>query len=62
MTSLFEVNGKNRFEKNKKMTISVYGVRTSPSNDFKTEFLVYCGCQWIWVSAENYTPINNKHS
>lgn len=60
--SLFEVNGRNRFENNKKMTISVYGVRTSESNKHKAEFLIYYNGQWIWMDAENYTPIDNKHS
>jgi hypothetical protein len=55
---LFEVNGRNRFENNKKMTISVYGVRTS---NVETEFLVYYNGNWIWINADNYTPIDNKH-
>lgn len=57
---LFEVNGKNRFENNRKMTISVYGVRTAEVTG--VEFLVYYNGQWIWQDADCYTPINNKHS
>lgn len=60
--SLFEVNGFNKFENNKKMTISVYGVRTAQGNIYGTEFLVYYNNEWIWSKADNYTPINNKHS
>ena len=59
--SLFEVNGVNRFENNKKMTISVYGVRTSEKNKHEAELLVYYAGHWIWMEAENYTPIDNKH-
>lgn len=62
MKSLFEVNGKNRFENGKKMTISVYGVRTAMDCDYKAEFLVYFNGCWSWQSAKNYTPIDNKHS
>lgn len=29
MSCLFKVNGRNRFENNKKMTVSVYGVRAA---------------------------------
>lgn len=61
MKSLFEVNGKNKFEKNKKMIVSVYGVRTLESNKYKAEFLVYYNNSWIWMDADNYTPIDNKH-
>jgi len=60
MKSLFEVNGKNRFEKGKKMTISVYGVRFSELLG-RTEFLVYYNNEWIWTDTKNYTPIDNKH-
>lgn len=59
---LFEVNGKNKFENNKKMTISVYGVRTPEDGPYAAEFLVYYNGCWIWQNAECYTPINNKHS
>ena len=59
--SLFEVNGTNRFKNNKKMTVSVYGVRTDENNKYKAEFLVYYGDTWIWTSADSYTPIDNKH-
>ena len=59
--SLFEVNGKNRFDNNKKMTVSVYGVRTSKDSQYKAEFLVYCGGDWIWMNTDYYTPIDNKH-
>jgi hypothetical protein len=59
--SLFEVNGKNRFENNRKMTISVYGVRTSIESNYNAEFLVYYNGKWIWSNADNYTPIDNKH-
>lgn len=62
MKSLFEVNGKNKFENNKKMVVSVYGVRTSRESEHKAEFLVYYANEWIWMNASNYTPINNKHS
>lgn len=62
MKSLFEVNGKNRFEKGKKMTISVYGIRTSEDSRYKAEFLVYYNNEWAWMSSDNYTPIDNKHS
>jgi hypothetical protein len=61
MKSLFEVNGINRFESNKKMIVSVYGVRTSETNKFKAEFLVYYNGHWIGMDADNYTPIANKH-
>lgn len=61
MKSLFEVNGVNRFERNKKMTISVYGVRSAECNHFDAEFLVYSNGEWIWMNARNYTPIANKH-
>ena len=61
MKSLFEVNGKNRFKDNKKMIVSVYGVRTSKNSNYKAEFLVYDNNEWIWTAADNYTPINNKH-
>lgn len=61
MKSLFEVNGSNRFENNKKMIVSVYGVRTSPDNKHEAEFLVYYAGDWIWMNAKNYTPIANKH-
>jgi hypothetical protein len=47
MKSMFEVNGINRFENNKKMTISVYGVRTSERDKNKAEFLVYYANEWI---------------
>ena len=63
--SLFEVNGKNRFENNKKMTVSVYGVRSSTRRAIEAgeaEFLVYYNAKWIWMNADNYTPIDNKHS
>jgi hypothetical protein len=60
--NLFEVNGKNRFENGKKMTISVYGVRTSENSKYGAEFLVYYQGRWAWTSADNYTPIDNKHS
>lgn len=59
--SLFEVNGRNRFENNKKMTISVYGVRTSENNKHEAEFLVFYAGNWLWMEASNYTPIDNKH-
>ena len=62
MKSIFEVNGKNRFENNKKMTVSIYGIRTSEDNKHKAEFLVYYNDTWSWVLADNYTPIDNKHS
>ena len=62
MKSLFEVNGKNKFKNNKKMIISVYGVRTDTDNESKAEFLVYHADEWIWMSAHCYTPIDNKHS
>ncbi len=62
MKCLFEVNGKNKYENNKKMTISVYGVRTSKDNKHEAEFLVYYNNTWIWMEASNYTPIDNKHS
>lgn len=62
MSSLFEVRGQNRFKNNKDMTISVYGVRTSEKSPYKAEFLIYYDGRWIWMEAENYTPINNKHS
>jgi hypothetical protein len=62
MKNLFEVNGKNRFEKDKKMVVSVYGVRTPEYDKFKTEFLVYYSGRWTWTDAEYYTPIANKHS
>ena len=62
MKSMFEVNGINRFENNKKMTISVYGVRTSERDKNKAEFLVYYANEWIWMNADNCTPIGNKHS
>lgn len=39
MKSMFEVNGKNRFENNKKMNISVYGVRTAEYNPNELSFL-----------------------
>jgi hypothetical protein len=61
MKSLFEVNGKNRFENNKKITISVYGVRTAEDNSNEAEFLVYNYDNWYWSSAKNYTPVSNKH-
>ncbi len=61
MKSLFEVTGFNRFENNKKMTVSVYGVRTDPRNKRKAEFLVYYAGDWMWTSADYYVPINNKH-
>jgi hypothetical protein len=60
--SLFEVNGKNKYENNKKMTISVYGVRTFENNSNDAEFLVYYNGNWIWKNAKCYTPIDNKHS
>ena len=60
--SLFEVSGFNKFENNKKMIISVYGVRTAIDTKYQTEFLVYYNGAWIWMNAENYTPIDNKHS
>jgi len=62
MKSLFELYGKNRFEQNKKMTISIYGVRTSITNNDEAEFLVYLDNRWIWMNAKCYTPIANKHS
>ncbi len=62
MGCLFKVNGKNKFENNKKMTISVYGVRTSLENKYETEFLVYYNGTWMWTDAKNYTPIDNCHS
>lgn len=62
MKSLFEVNGKNKYQNNKKMTISVYGVRTLDINSNKAEFLIYNNNEWLWMNADNYTPIDNKHS
>jgi hypothetical protein len=65
MKSLFEVNARNRYESNKKMTVSVYGVRTSihmAREAGEAEFLVYYNGNWIWMNANNYTPIDNKHS
>lgn len=62
MKSLFEVNGINRFENNKKMTISVYGVRTNAYDKYEADFLVYYNGRWSWADAKNYTPIDNKHS
>jgi len=61
MTSLFEVNGKNKFDNNKKMRISVYGVRTSEQCSSESEFLVYYQGLWYWSNSKNYTPISNKH-
>jgi glycine/D-amino acid oxidase-like deaminating enzyme len=61
MKSLFEVNGKNRFENNKKMTVSVYGIRTAEGTKYTAEFLVYYNGHWIWQNADYYTPIDNKH-
>jgi hypothetical protein len=62
MKNLFEVNGFNRFENNKKMTISVYGIRTSLDSEYEAEFLVYYQGRWTWTNAKCYTPIDNKHS
>ncbi|EPR12375.1 hypothetical protein [Ruminiclostridium papyrosolvens] len=62
--SLFEVNGKDRYRNNKKMTVSVYGVRTSTRmarEPGEAEFLVYFNGKWVWMNADNYTPIDNKH-
>ncbi|GEM_PF-2533247 len=62
--SLFEVNGINRHTK-KKMIVSVYGVRTSMHMQIEAgeaEFLVYYAGKWIWMNANNYTPIDNKHN
>ena len=61
MHCLFEVNGKNRFENDKKMTVSVYGVRTSEYDKNKTEFLVNYNGRWTWTGADSYTPIGNRH-
>lgn len=59
--SIFEVNAYNKFQ-DRKMTISVYGVRTSTCPLYETEFLVYDNEEWVWMNAKYYTPIDNKHS
>lgn len=60
--SLFEVNAKNKFDNNKKITVSVYGIRTNERLSSSTEFLVYYNGNWIWNNADYFTPIDNKHS
>jgi len=64
MKSLFEVEGYDRFKK-KKMTVSVYGVRTTENKiinpDSVAEFLVYYNNTWMWSSCNCYVPIDNKH-
>lgn len=63
MYCLFKVRESNKFDKNgKKITVSVYGVRTSEIYATGAEFLVYYGGVWIWMDAENYEPIKNEHS
>lgn len=59
MNSLFEING---FKNNKKITRSVYGVRTSLDSKYEAEFLVYYQGRWIWINSNKYTPIDRKHS
>jgi hypothetical protein len=60
MRSLFEVNSYTHKE-NKKITVSVYGVRTYPADSYNTQFLVYYNGFWTWTDATKYTPIGNKY-
>lgn len=62
MDCLFKVKADNKFDKTgKKITVSVYGVRTSERYATGAEFLVYYGGIWIWTDSGNYEPIKNVH-